>query len=71
MIAISLWTDKRKYIDGLAEIAEQAARVGNMKGLSDTTKKMEAKGISGLHKHQYRTRQVDKLWDRNSDGRDG
>lgn len=35
--------DKRKYIDGLAETAEQAARAGNMKGLYDTTKKLAEK----------------------------
>ena len=31
--------DKRKYIDGLAETAEQAAKAGNMKGLYNATKK--------------------------------
>ena len=39
----SIRADKRKYIDGLAEAAEQAARVGNMKGLYDTTKKLAGK----------------------------
>ena len=35
--------NKRKHIDVLAEAAEQAARVGNKKGLYDTTKKLEGK----------------------------
>lgn len=35
--------DKRKYIDGLAEAAEQATREGNMKGLYNTTKKLAGK----------------------------
>ena len=39
----SIRADKRKYIDGLAEAAEQAAREGNMKGLYDTTKKLAGK----------------------------
>ena len=32
--------DKRKYIDGLAEAAEQAARAGNMQVLYENTKKL-------------------------------
>ena len=36
----SIGADKREYIDGIAEAAEQAARAGNMKGLYDTTKKL-------------------------------
>ena len=39
----SIRADKRKYIDGLAEAAEQATRVGNMKGLYDSTKKLAGK----------------------------
>ena len=39
----SIKADKRKYIDGLTEAAEQAARAGNMRGLYDTTKKMARK----------------------------
>lgn len=39
----SIRADKRKYIDGLAEAAEKAARAGNMKGLYDTTKKLVGK----------------------------
>ena len=35
--------DKTKYMDGIAEVAEQAARAGNMKGLYDTTKKLAEK----------------------------
>ena len=33
----------RKYLDGLAEAAEQAARVGNLKGLYETTKQLVGK----------------------------
>ena len=39
----SMGADKTKYINGIAEAAEQAARVGNMKGLYDTTKKLAGK----------------------------
>jgi len=35
--------DKRKYLDGLAEAAAQAARAGNMKGLYDTTERLAGK----------------------------
>ena len=35
--------DKRKYVDGLAETAEQAARAGNMKGLYNATKELVGK----------------------------
>ena len=37
----SIRADERKYIDELAEAAEQVARAGNMKGLDDNTKKLE------------------------------
>ncbi|CAH8515382.1 unnamed protein product [Schistosoma guineensis] len=36
----SIRTDKRKYVEGLAETAEKAAREGNMRQLYDTTKKL-------------------------------
>ena len=39
----SIKADKRNYIDGLAEAAEQAAGAGNMRGLYDTTKKLAGK----------------------------
>ena len=39
----SMRADKTKYINGIAEAAEQAARAGNMKGLYDTTKKLAGK----------------------------
>lgn len=39
----SVRTDKQRYIDNLAEVAEQAAATGNMKQLYDTTRKLTGK----------------------------
>ncbi|VDP46156.1 unnamed protein product [Schistosoma margrebowiei] len=39
----SITTDKKKYVEELATEAEKAARVGNMKQLYDTTKKLSGK----------------------------
>ncbi len=39
----SVRTDKQRYIDNLAEVAEQAAAKGNMKQLYDTTRKLTGK----------------------------
>ncbi len=36
-------TDKQRYIDNLAEVAEQGAATGNMKQLYDTTRKLTGK----------------------------
>ena len=46
----SIRADKRKYIDGLAEAAEQAARVGNMIGLYDTPRSWRES--SGIQKYK-------------------
>ena len=43
MVKRSIKADKRKYIDNLAEEAEEAARNGNMKQLYDTTRKLSGK----------------------------
>ncbi|VDP69568.1 unnamed protein product, partial [Schistosoma curassoni] len=36
----SIRTDKRKYVEDLAMMAEKAAREGNMRNVYDTTKKL-------------------------------
>ena len=55
--------DDRKYIDGLAEAAEQVARARNMKGLNDTTKRLVGKFRTpeGEEQQRKRSRSTDKL----------